>query len=232
MPQVETRRTPLADVALALALQNAFASLFGHPPSQAMLGVSWAHVAHETGGGGAIWNNNFGNAKSWSDERPYFVLTATEVENGATVKKPMKFAAYPTADDGARAYWRLMAQHYQPALAFFEKGDPVGAAQALKEHGYYTDNPASYGAHMATLYDRFQAQVLPKLEQSPFFLPPSEVATWPVTLSPQPASPPSPIGSGDASQVDLIMPDPFGQRPSFLEQDELEAAKPLDGGRK
>jgi len=229
--QVETRRTPLADVALALALQNAFASLFGHPPSLPMLGVSWAHVAHETGGGGAIWNNNFGNAKSWSDDRPYFVLTATEVENGATVKKPMKFAAYTTADDGAKAYWRLMAQHYQPALAFFEKGDPVGAAQALKEGGYYTDNPASYGAHMATLYERFQAQVLPQLEREPFFLPPGEGALPLVLHSSLPASPGSSVDPATPAGVDLIMPDPFSQRPSFLEQDELEAAKPIDGGK-
>lgn len=163
--QVDRESTPLTEIDVAVALRNAYLDLFGEDPSFEVLGVGWSQIALENAHGRAIWNNNFGNITGEGEAGDYYGLTTDEqVSPGEWKTLTMKYAAHPTPEAGARAYWHLITTRYLPAFdEFFRTGDAPGAAMKLHELGYFTANAAPIAATFGKLYEQFSDELGPSL---------------------------------------------------------------------
>src|SRR5262249_47778198 len=132
---------------------------FGAPPNANRLAVAWAQCALEHGRGKAIWCHNIGNitaGKGWSSG--YYVLSVPPPD-----PPTLKFRSHTNFIDGASDYWRVLAGQYASALKFFDAGEPMEAAAALKTRGYFTAELEPYARAMSQLYADFRSKVLPAL---------------------------------------------------------------------
>lgn len=100
--------TPLSPDSAARAIATGYQQVTGSKPSRAILGLLIGQWALETGNGQSIHNFNFGNKKASSgDDYQYF--RCSEIVYGKEVyydppHPACKFAAYPNAETGARAF--------------------------------------------------------------------------------------------------------------------------------
>ena len=80
--------------------------------------------------------------------------------NGATVcsctftppNQMCRFSAYPSAEDGAYAYFRMMVKRFSGAWPSVLHGDPVGFVHACKVAGYFTGDEAAYSAGVRSIF--------------------------------------------------------------------------------
>lgn len=157
--------TPLDESALAKALAEGHELAFGEAPSDARLGVAWAHVALENGRGKEIYCNNFGNigaTKEW--QGPYYVrLLRERIKRNPDVWKyvPVRFRAFATPAEGARAYWQLVNDHWGSALAYFDAGYAFEAARKLSANNYATALLEPYALSMNKLYQEYRSRLSP-----------------------------------------------------------------------
>lgn len=171
--EVARETTPLSELELAEALIEGHRAVFGEPPTWMRLAVAWAHVALENGRGREIECNNFGNViatDSWPGA--YYVRDLHERTRKNRLAAlgddwkpvPMKFRAYATPAEGARAYWKVLDEHYASALGLFGAGAPYLAARRLAELGYATAYAEPYAHAMVDLHGEFVARILPQIE--------------------------------------------------------------------
>ena len=164
--------TPLDEVGIAKVLREAHALELGEPPSDARLGVAWAHIALENARGEGIENHNFGNLTIWEkDPGAHFVRILRErrpVTRGSTVTRwrwvEMRFRAFETPVDGARAYWAHIEKKFQGALERFDFGDAHGAGLKLARLGYASAFSMRYANSLDNLYDEYRTRIAPQLE--------------------------------------------------------------------
>lgn len=166
MSEVERNTTPLSDLEVAQALRAAYVSLFGEDPTHEILGVGWAQIALENAHGRAIHNYNFGNITGQGEGGDFYLLTTPEqVSPGTWQEMTMRYAAHPTPEAGALAYWRLITgPRYRPAFdEFFTTGNAEHAALKLHDLGYFTANAGPISLSFAKLYEQFTNVIAPSL---------------------------------------------------------------------
>lgn len=163
--------TPLDEVAIAKVLRQAHELELGSPPSDARLGVAWAHIALENARGEGIENHNFGNLTIWEKEPgAHFVRILRErrpVKRGSTVTRwrwvEMRFRAFETPVKGARAYWAHIDGKFAGALERYDYGDAHGAGLKLARLGYASAFSMRYANSLDNLYDEYRTRIAPQL---------------------------------------------------------------------
>lgn len=163
--------TPLDEVAIANVLRQAHELELGSPPTDARLGVAWAHIALENARGEGIENHNFGNLTIWEKEPgAHFVRILRErrpVKRGSTVTRwrwvEMRFRAFETPVEGARAYWAHIDEKFAGALERYDFGDAHGAGLKLARLGYASAFSMRYANSLDNLYDEYRTRIAPQL---------------------------------------------------------------------
>jgi len=151
---VAPARTPLTGSQAADALHAAWQGTMGRAPSQNTLSILVGQWAHETGRGSAMLNYNFGGIKGTGPSGASTVYATHEGSGASEIQIRDRFRAYDSAEAGATDYLSLLQRRYPDALQAAERGDPVGFVQALKAHGYFSGDEASYAKSVAGLAQR------------------------------------------------------------------------------
>ncbi|HSN99763.1 MAG TPA: hypothetical protein VLS89_15815, partial [Candidatus Nanopelagicales bacterium] len=73
------------------------------------------------------------------------------------------FRVFDSPEEGAEAYWRLLANSYYSVIARCDSADPRGAAQRLAEIGYFTGPEQPYIDGMARLFVSARGSLIPRL---------------------------------------------------------------------
>lgn len=133
-------RTPASAEELRSALGAAHVAELGREPSVHRLRLAWAMVGHETDQTRSMWNHNVGNIACTAG---FPLCHALNVRDPS--REPVKYRSYSDLESGARDFWRLLADRYSDALRHFDRGDAMGAAQALKAQGYFGQDADVYG---------------------------------------------------------------------------------------
>jgi hypothetical protein len=171
---VPRQETPLEEVAIARMLRQGHELELGERPSEERLGVAWAHIALENARGEGIENHNFGNLTIWEKEPgAHFVRILRErrpVTRGSTVTRwrwvEMRFRAFETPVEGARAYWAHLVNKFPGALERFDFGDAKGAGRKLARLGYASAFSMSYASSLDNLYDEYRRRIAPRLDDT------------------------------------------------------------------
>jgi len=157
--RVERVQTQVSEPQMALAMIEAWKSLFGNQPSKEQIAILMAQNALETGHRKSMWNYNIGNIKAFKEWiGDYFNLTGDEVINGKTVKvSDMKFRAYPSLIEGVKDYIKLLStsQRYAAAWQHVLHPDPASFSKELKRGGYYTADESAYTKLLSGIYSSF-----------------------------------------------------------------------------
>ena len=69
-----------------------------------------------------------------------------------------RFRAYPSPQDGADDYVRLLRQRYPDAFQAVRDGDVVAFVRELKRKDYFTEDAASYEASMRSLWFEYASR--------------------------------------------------------------------------
>jgi flagellar protein FlgJ len=154
---VAATRTHLSGQEAASAIEAAWRERFGEAPPKGALEVLVADWAHETGGGRAMMNYNFGGLKGKAPSGLSAAYLTTEGSGAAASKVVDHFRAYRSAAEGAADYVGLLAQRFPKALDAARGGNAAGFVAALKQGGYFTDSGESYTRSVVALANRAQA---------------------------------------------------------------------------
>lgn len=149
--EVEPQRTRASMPEMKGAISRAYQSLYGKPPSKPMLDTLTAQAALETASGEKMYNFNFGGIKGASPTGETARYGTREVINGESVHIKDGFRAYRSLEDGARDFVSLLSRRYAPALEKADRGDVVGYAESLRQHGYYTAPVSEYASGLTRL---------------------------------------------------------------------------------
>lgn len=142
--------TQLTREQVTTALARAHVDVFGKVAPASRLLMARTHVGLEVGHGKWAYCNNLGNIGAKRSRKVPSCLT----------KGGFRVRAYGSPREAARAYWRLRS--VRKALPWFDRGDPVGAAYALKRAGYYTAPAEVYAARMAAVHRDLSRGVVKK----------------------------------------------------------------------
>lgn len=163
--EVPLKKTILKNEQLAEALRAGFRQVFGREPTMEELGTGWAQAMIEQGGN---YNNyNFGNVTAGKKAKDagldYFKVSGvTEYDKFGTPRvQDMYFRSYANATEGAVSYWNVIKKN--PAFKWFGTGDALSSGLVLGKSGYYTGNRVKYSESMQSLYDKFIANIAPKI---------------------------------------------------------------------
>lgn len=135
---VPAKRTPVNFIDLREGLRKGHLAYVGTEPSEHRLRMAWAMVSHETDQTRSMWNYNVGNLACAGAP----LCHALKVRDPS--REPVYYRSYATLQDGAEDYWELIATRYAEALPYFDSGDFLGAARALKSKGYFGQAAAGY----------------------------------------------------------------------------------------
>jgi hypothetical protein len=131
--------TPLKQSELFEVLKESHVSVFGKEPSINRLASGWAQIGLENGQGNKIYNNNLGNIGG-SKKQPHFFIAGH------------RFKSNDSPLEGAIVYWNTIKKMCSAVLAYFDAGDPNGAAKQLYRCGYYRADPNFYSHVMSQLF--------------------------------------------------------------------------------
>lgn len=73
------------------------------------------------------------------------------------------FRTFPSAIEGAEAYWSLLLRRYYSTILLCDEGDIAAAAHRLSELGYFTAPAGAYSQAMSRLYFEARGRVIPAL---------------------------------------------------------------------
>jgi flagellum-specific peptidoglycan hydrolase FlgJ len=128
----------------AASLSTAYQNVFHEVPSPATLRVLVAQWAHETGGGRAMMNYNFGGIKGSSPSGLSAAYRTTEGQGTSAIKITDRFRAYTSAAEGATDYVKFLSTRFSGAMAEARHGNAEGFVRALKQGGYFTGSEDDY----------------------------------------------------------------------------------------
>ncbi|HVI40975.1 MAG TPA: hypothetical protein VM577_09965, partial [Anaerovoracaceae bacterium] len=134
--EVPYKATPLSELQLADVLRKGYQMAFGSDPTAEALAGGWAQVSLENGRGRQIYNNNFGNVKAtddWVKSGKSYAVKETEeyTKEGKHFMDMAKWKVYPSPEEGAAAYWKLIGNRYKSSMDWMAAGDPTSASVAL-----------------------------------------------------------------------------------------------------
>ena len=173
MEELPREAKPLAMPDVARVGAAAFTELFGRLPRRGVLAICAAIIALENANGRALIQYNWGNL-SGSGPAGYWV--PSKIQQG----QPARFQAFASHEQGARAWWRLMAKRYRSVLLDGDAHNPRGAVRELYRLGYVA--PASpgeevgYTAAVVKLYAQALDQWIPASRVYPSGLVPLSLA--------------------------------------------------------
>ena len=136
--------THLSGSEAAASLSAAYQNVFHEAPPPQTLRVLVAQWSHETGGGRAMMNYNFGGIKGSSPSGLSAAYLTTEGQGNSTVKITDRFRAYGSAIEGATDYVKFLSTRFSGAMAEARQGDAEGFVRALKKGGYFTGSEEDY----------------------------------------------------------------------------------------
>jgi hypothetical protein len=127
---------------------------------------AWAHCAFEQDWGGAIYANNLGHvtarhAAGRVCRRRLRERVARDPDRWELLD--VWFHAFDSPEEGALAYWRLLAASYHSVLSRCDEADARGAAQRLAAIGYFTGPEEPYIDGMARLFVNARGVLIPRL---------------------------------------------------------------------
>ena len=142
--RVAPEHTPIGMQSVKEALSHAFEAEMGRVPSEKTTKILAAQVALETGRTQSMINYNFGGIKGVG---PSGLTTAYKTKEGdgpteVTIRD--NFRAYQSKEEGAKDYLHLLHTRFGDALSAADRGDSHAFVHALKTHGYFTGNEATY----------------------------------------------------------------------------------------
>jgi flagellum-specific peptidoglycan hydrolase FlgJ len=149
--------THLSGGEAAASLATAYENVFHEPPSPATLRVLVAQWSHETGGGRAMMNYNFGGIKGSSPSGLSAAYLTTEGQGQSAVKLTDRFRAYGSAIEGATDYVKFLSTRFSGAMAEARQGNPEGFVRALKQGGYFTGSEEDYVRSVTRLTEQARA---------------------------------------------------------------------------
>lgn len=126
------------------ALSHAFEAEMGRPPSEKTTKILAAQVALETGRTQAMINYNFGGIKGTGPSGLTTAYRTKEGDGPTEVAIKDNFRAYQSKEEGAKDYVHLLHTRFNDALGAADRGDSHAFVHALKTHGYFTGNEATY----------------------------------------------------------------------------------------
>ena len=127
---------------LKKVLSNTHQKVFGKPANKNRIDMAWAQIAFENGRGSHIYNYNLGNIGLLNNigTKPYYVTGGS------------KFLSFSSLEEGAIAYWSTLKEMCYFSLGYFDIGDSVGAANALKKCNYYRADLEVYSKNLRFLF--------------------------------------------------------------------------------
>jgi hypothetical protein len=143
---VQPERTQASMPDIQAALSRAYTRVTGSAPSAATLRTLTAQAAVETGGGGSMYNFNFGGVKGAGPGGLSARCLTHEVIGDKDVVVHQDFRAYASLDEGAVDYVTTMVHRFGGAMQVAATGNLDGFAHALKQAGYYTASESSYAS--------------------------------------------------------------------------------------
>ena len=126
------------------ALSHAFEAEMGRVPSEKTTKILAAQVALETGRTQAMINYNFGGIKGAGPSGLTTAYRTKEGDGPTEVTIRDNFRAYQSKEEGAKDYLHLLHTRFGDALSAADRGDSHAFVHALKTHGYFTGNEATY----------------------------------------------------------------------------------------
>jgi hypothetical protein len=166
---VPTTRTPIVLADLPAIVAAGYAAAFDDVgPRDGCRRVAIAHLLLEHGRrdhnpAGPVWgifNFNLGNQDATSDdlepspdESPVALFrTVPECEGTSCQRRAQHVRrAFPTAAEGAAAYWSRLRDAYPEAFAAAEAGEPRAFVAWLRQRGYFTGSTDAYAATLSAL---------------------------------------------------------------------------------
>jgi hypothetical protein len=161
---VPTVKTTYTSSELVKGFIDGWQTAFNETPSKQSIGVLYAQNGIETGGSGAMWNNNIGNVKlaNMSEDVEYFALSHTwEILNGVRrVFEPpspyCNFRSFPTLAAGMAFQLDFLKNHrYAKAWGAVLAGSCDQFAQILHNLRYYTAPPSDYARGMNSYFAKY-----------------------------------------------------------------------------
>lgn len=155
---VEKVRTPIPIDDLPDIIAGGYIAAFGEDCPDYCLRMAWAQLVlehgrenkHPDGDLDAVWCFNLGNQDATraelADESLAVFQTVPEDEGHGTSKWKARHTrrAYDTAEDGAEAYWRRLASHYEEGLRGMRANSIPEFVDGLRRARYFTASPAAY----------------------------------------------------------------------------------------
>jgi hypothetical protein len=152
---VKAVRTILSPTQAIDAIWHAHQDIIGGPCPVPLLEILSAQSALETARWHSMWNDNFGNLRGHGDAGSMSIKGADEIIDGKRQTGEdvdAGFAAYSSAQEGARAFVRYLGvASHPPAPNRFQKawdaacsGDVDTYINELHAHGYFTASPEVY----------------------------------------------------------------------------------------
>lgn len=223
---VDNQLTPVSREELAFLLRSSWHTMFDQIMTSNQLGILWAHIFLEIGGGKFIHNHNFGNIKKLSGKK-YTSYECSEVlKDKDGIRKEFKFkpyhpqtlfAAWDSAQDGILDYIKFIKKpQYKLAFDALIKEDLNGYVSGLKAGGYFTADLAAYtrAVNVWNLIYKQSAEKLyawepaPKLDVPEPKKEPETSSKAPETPTPAPEKPKDPekLSNQEPSPLDLGRP--------------------------
>lgn len=168
VPQ-KLKYTEILEQDLAKVLRMAYLKVFGSDPTAEVLAGGWAQAVLEAGRPLKFPNNNIGNIKAVpagiKAGQSYFLKSTVEYSSSGEKRSVPNeaWAAFPTLEAGAEAYWKLIDKKYNLAHQWMAAGDPISATVALAQKHYFTANIEKYAAGVKSLYQEFLTKIAPNL---------------------------------------------------------------------
>jgi len=150
--KVKKVATPTSQEDIAEVLCNSHISVFGVPPTNNRLAISWAQVALENNRGKKVWNNNLGNQGPFRMDQEYY----------HHLRRGWPYRSFNTLHESGIAYWKILKK-CSMALHAFDAGDSFNAALILKKCNYYSSNEKQYSLILNSLYYEAKLRLLPKV---------------------------------------------------------------------
>lgn len=202
---VERVQTNVSEPQMALAVIEAWKSMFGNPPSKEQVSMVLAQNSLETGARKSMWNYNVGNITHVKGDgfdyqvSPDWHYETSKDESGNTVRKKVthqaQFRAYPNLNSGVKDYLHFLSgsKRYADAWQHMLHPDPVAYSKALKAAGYYGADESVYTAGVKRLFNDANKSNSYDLAMSGKVQPPA--GSIPATT--RPTAPPSEVASLD-----------------------------------
>jgi len=163
--ELPDKLTPMSAADASKALASAYKRVTGAAADAKLLGLLVGQTALETGNWKSLHNWNFGNAKATSSDPYYQNFRCWEVVGGEKVwydagHPACRFAAHPTAVDGAEHYIRVL-KHRPNWWDGLQTRSVEGFVDGLTKvpYAYFTADKGTYSRVLAERMGQYTSEI-------------------------------------------------------------------------